>query len=130
MRIPQGFTTLFPYLFSNDAASYVRFLVDGLGGTEIGRHVAPDGRIVNCQIRFGDTTIMVGDARADYPPSRVSLYLYVADADAAMARALTHGASLEMKVTDKPYGDRQGGIEDPSGNIWWISQRLRDEPYF
>jgi PhnB protein len=34
-----------------------------------------------------------------------------------------------MEVADMPYGDRQGGVEDPSGNIWWISQRLVEEPY-
>lgn len=46
-----------------------------------------------------------------------------------MSRALSSGASLLMKVADMPYGDRQGGVTDPSGNIWWISQRLVEEPY-
>ncbi len=27
------------------------------------------------------------------------------------------------------YGDRQGGVRDAWGNIWWISQRLVDGPY-
>jgi len=47
-----------------------------------------------------------------------------------MRRALKHGATLEMAVADMPYGDRQGGVVDPSGNIWWVSQRLVDGPYF
>jgi len=28
-----------------------------------------------------------------------------------------------------PYQDRQGGVKDPFENLWWISQRLVDEPY-
>jgi PhnB protein len=28
-----------------------------------------------------------------------------------------------------PYGDRQGGVRDPAGNIWWISQRIVRAPY-
>ncbi len=39
------------------------------------------------------------------------------------------GSTLAMEVADMPYGDRQGGIRDPHGNIWWISQRLVAEPY-
>jgi PhnB protein len=46
-----------------------------------------------------------------------------------MARAIAAGAVLEMAVGDMPYGDRQGGVRDPHGNIWWISQRLIKAPY-
>jgi PhnB protein len=56
-------------------------------------------------------------------------YLYVDDAPAALQKALDAGATLEMKVADMPYGDRQGGVRDPAGNIWWISQRLVFAPY-
>lgn len=50
-------------------------------------------------------------------------------ADAAMQRALRHDATLEMEAADMPHGDRQGGLRDAHGNLWWISQRLIDEPY-
>ena len=55
-------------------------------------------------------------------------HLYVEDADASMRRALAYGAVLEMEVGDMPYGDRQGGVKDPHGSIWWISQRMVREP--
>ena len=58
-----------------------------------------------------------------------SYYLYVEDAHAAMRNALASGATLEMEVGDMPYGDRQGGVKDTHGNIWWISQRIVHEPY-
>jgi PhnB protein len=47
-----------------------------------------------------------------------------------MARAIAAGADRIMDVADMPYGDRQGGVRDLAGNIWWVSQRLTDKPYF
>ena len=86
-------------------------------------------RIANAQLRCGDTHVMVSDAREDFPAMAGSYYLYVADADAAMARAMTAGAQEIMAVADMPYGDRQGGIRDVWGNIWWLSQRIAKGGY-
>ena len=80
-------------------------------------------------VRLGSSTVMVSEGTAQYPAMPASYYLYVADADSAMQRALDHDASLEMPVSDMPYGDRQGGIRDAWGNLWWISQRLVHGPY-
>lgn len=130
MHVPPGFATVFPYLVVEDAESYVRFLVQGLNGEEIGRSRRPDGKIANSQVRLGSTSIMISEADQGYPPGRASLYLYVENADDAMAQALQHGAALKAGVGNRFYDDRQGGIVDPSGNIWWISQRLVDKPYY
>ncbi len=119
-----------PNLFVEGADGYTRFLAAALGGVEIGRSIGPDGRIANCQIRFGDTTIMLSEASPAFPAGRSAFYRYVEDADAAMAHAIANGAREIMAVDDMPYGDRQGGVADPAGNIWWISQRLTDAPYF
>ena len=78
---------------------------------------------------FGMSTVMASEASAAYPAMASSFYLYVEDAHAAMRRALEHGATLEMDVADMPHGDRQGGVRDPQGNLWWISQRLVEAPY-
>lgn len=129
MYIPPGFGTVSPYIFADRAERLVAFLVEGLGGHETVRTTGPDGRIANSQVAIGTSTIMVSEAGGRFPPSRASFYLYVDDADSAMARALAAGGKLVMEVGDMPYGDRQGGAEDPSGNIWWISQRLVEEPY-
>ena len=130
MHVPPGFAAVTPYITVKDADAYVRFLEQALGGEEIGRSTMADGRIANCQVRFSGATIMVSEASDAFPPSRAALYLYVEDADAAMARATNAGATSVMAVEDMPYGDRQGGVRDPAGNIWWLSQRLSDAPYF
>ena len=129
MRIPPGFNTVAPYFFVNDADAFARFLVAGLGGVETCRSLRPDGLVANVQVRLGTSTVMASEASPGYPAMAAAFYLYVDDADAALAQALQHGATLEMAVADLPYGDRQGGVRDPHGNIWWISQRLVDGPY-
>ena len=129
MRIPPGFTTVTPYFFVDGAPRFIDFLVHGLGGTEIGRHM--DGkRIANAQVRLGTSTVMISEASPASPALPTSCYLYVEDADAAMNRAVAAGATVIMKVADQPYLDRQGGVRDPCGNLWWISQRLVDGPYY
>lgn len=129
MYIPEGYGTVFPYIFASQAAEYLQFLIDGLGATELGRTTAPDGSIANARMRIGSTSFMVSQAGGKYPASSAAFYLYVEDADAACARAVEHGAQLIHEPMDMDYGDRQGGVRDPSGNVWWISARFQHEPY-
>lgn len=130
MHVPEGFAVVTPYLFVDGGDEYVQFLEAAFGATETGRSVAPDGRIANCQLRFDTASIMISEASEQFPASSGAFYLYVSDAEASMKKALSAGADKIMDVEDMPYGDRQGGIRDPSGNIWWISQRLSPDPYF
>lgn len=130
MRIPEGFAVVTPYIFVFGGEDYVRFLESAFGACEIGRTVAPNGRIANCQMKFGTAAIMLSEASDAFPASSSAFYLYVDDVDASMERALTAGAEKIMDAMDMPYGDRQGGVRDRSGNIWWISQRLSADPYF
>ena len=104
------------------------FAKTGLGGVEIDRHM--DGeRIANAQVRLGTSTVMVSEGSPAFPAMPASYYLYVDSADAAMARAIAAGATKVMDVADMPYNDRQGGVRDPCGNLWWISERLIDGLY-
>ena len=130
MTAPAGFATVTPYVFVDEADAFVHFLIDGLGGQKMGIHYRPDGAIANAQVRIGTATIMVSEASVDYPAMPASYYLYVDNANAAMAQAVAAGATSIMAVADMPYGDRQGGVRDPHGNIWWISQRLTNAPYY
>ncbi len=129
MYIPPGFNTVTPYFFVENAEGFIEFLVGGLGGTETCLTMRPDGKVANVQVQIGTSTVMVSEATSMYKPMAGAYYLYVEDAHAAMVRALNHGAKLEMEVGDMPYGDRQGGVKDSRGNIWWISQRTVEEPY-
>ncbi len=129
MTTPPGFATVFPYFFMDDADAFCTFLVEGLGGEEIAREPRDDGKIANAQITIGNATVMVSEAGRGFPAMPGSYYIYVDDADAAMARAVGAGAEEIMEVADMPYGDRQGGVRDAHGNLWWVSQRLVDGGY-
>ena len=128
MLIPPGFNTVTPYFFVERAGDFLQFLVQGLEGKEILRHMNGD-RIANAQVRIGTSTVMVSEASPAFPAMPGSYYLYVESADEAMARAIAAGAQEIMAVADMPYGDRQGGVRDTHGNLWWLSQRLVPGPY-
>ncbi|CAN5339103.1 Dot/Icm type IV secretion system effector PhnB [soil metagenome] len=130
VNIPKGFSGVTPYLFVANAGDYIRFLQMAFGAEDVGRSLMPNGKIANGQVRLSGATIMVSEASEAFPPTRVALYLYVDDADAALERAVQAGADLIMEASNMPYGDRQAGVRDQAGTIWWISQRLTDEPYF
>jgi uncharacterized glyoxalase superfamily protein PhnB len=129
VHIPPGFTTVFPYIFAADARNYLTFRTQGLGGEIMHVLAAPDGTVRNAHVRFGDTTIMVSEARGSFEPARGTYYLYVEDADAAMGLAVAAGGRSLGPVADMPYNDRQGGVADSSGNLWWLSQRMVPGPY-
>lgn len=129
MYIPPGFSAVTPYFFVDGAEGFVDFLVRGLGGRELLRSLRPDGHIGNVQVSLNGATVMVSEASRAFPAMAAAYYLYVADADAAMAQALEHGATSVMEVGNMPYDDRQGGVRDAWGNLWWISQRLVDAGY-
>jgi PhnB protein len=130
MHIPPGFAVVTPYIFVDDAERYLDFLHRAFGGALRGRALRPDGKIANAQMAFGSATVMISESQAGFPAGRSAFYLYVSDAHASMAQAVAAGAENIMDVADMPYGDRQGGVRDSAGNIWWISQRLSAEPYF
>jgi len=129
MHIPPGFTQVFPYIFAADAAKYLIFLSEGLGGVIDSVHTNADGTVANAHVIFGDTTVMVSEENKLLGPMKATYYIYVENADAAMARAVSAGGVQQGQIADMPYGERQGGVVDPAGNIWWLSQRLSAGPY-
>jgi len=130
MYIPEGYGTVFPYLVVGDARKLIDFLGAVFDAKELGRTELPDGRIANMQANIGTTNFMIAE-----PDSGVlkampcAHYVYVEDVDGVLEKALAHGATKLFDAADMPYGDRQAGIADPFGNLWWISRRLVQEDY-
>jgi PhnB protein len=120
---------MFPYIFADDAATYVSFLERAFGAEELGRTTMPDGEIANARVRIGTTKFMISSARESFAATTSAFYLYVEDADEAFRTALKCGARALAEPQNMPYGDRQGGVVDPAGNLWWISTRLVRQPY-
>ncbi len=128
MRTPPPFGNLFPYLMVRDAPGLLAFLVNTFDAEEFGRTMR-DGALANARVKIGDTAFMVGEASPGMEPAPAALYLFVDDADAVYAKVMQAGATSLYPVSDMPYDDRQGGIRDAWGNLWFISTRLVDGPY-
>ena len=124
--VPEGQPTVTPYLIVPDARRQIEFLVEAFGAVEDGRTAAADGRVMHAQVSLGDSKVMMGEATSDWEPMPSSIHLYVEDCDATYRRALDAGATVVMEVDDRFYGDRQGGVRDPNGNVWWISTHVED----
>lgn len=129
MYIPDGYGTVFPYLFVAGADAYAGFLARVFAADELGRTVLPDGRIANIRVRIGTSAFMISEASDSMPATKAAHYVYVEDVDRTYEKALAAGAERIFEPADMPYLDRQGGVTDPAGNVWWISRRLVDEPY-
>ena len=66
---------------------------------------------------------MIGESGNEWGIQNAGLYINVENTDAAFQKALDYGAEVVMPIEDKEYG-RTGGVKDPQGNTWWITQTL------
>ncbi|MEM1217260.1 MAG: VOC family protein [Bacteroidota bacterium] len=128
--IPFGFSPITPYLFVVQAESYIQFLGAAFGAIEIHRTVdSESGRLQNVILEISDQRFMIAEVEDSKGISHSAFYLSVKDAHQAFNRSLQAGATEVYPVGDTDYGDRQGGIQDPLGNYWWIAQRLVNKGY-
>ncbi len=119
--LPPGFRSIAPYLVVQGASRLLDFCQQAFGAQVKGRVPLPDGTLMHAEIQIGDSMVEMGDAGGQWAPLEAALHLYVPDADAVYARAMAAGATSLYAPMDQPYGDREGGITDPSGNSWYIA---------
>ena len=124
--IPDGFHTVTPYLLIEGVAKLIEFLKSAFDAEETEKLSMPDGTIGHAQVRIGDSIVMMGEARGDWKPMPGSIYRYVPDTDATYRQALEAGATSIMEPADQFYGDRNAGVKDPIGNVWWIATHKED----
>ena len=119
--IPEGYHTATPYLVVPGVAKLIDFLKQAFGAEERGRFAQPDGRIMHAEVKIGDSIIMMGEPTGDIKPMPAMIHLYVPDADATYRSALAAGAKSVREPADQFYGDRSAGVQDASGNQWWMA---------
>ena len=123
-----GFRTITPYLFAQNASQLMEFISVAFGGSETYRKERPDGAVTHAEMRIGDSMLMVGEATPQFGPMPTSVYLYVADSDHVYRQALEAGGVSVFPIMTLPNGERYGGVKDPCGNIWWIATHVEDVP--
>lgn len=132
--IPQGYTSLTPFLCVDGAAAAIVFYTEAFGATLISRMDGPDGTVTHAELDFGAGRLQLGDPQDAYQlaaPNRgafatESIGLYCADADAVVARAVDAGATLREPLQTFVTGDRFASLIDPFGRRWTVMTRVED----
>ena len=120
MKIPQGHQSLMPYLIMDDADAFLRFVKAVFPVTVNYESRNEEGKPGHCEISIQGSTVMFSSSTSQWKASPVNLFVYVENADEAFHKAVNAGAIVILPPEDKDYG-RSCGIEDPAGNIWWIT---------
>lgn len=135
-RIPERYKRATPYLCIKDAAAALEFYKRAFGATETMRMAGPDGKVMHAEIAIGEALVMLADefpemgfrSPASIGGTPVTLYVYVDDVDAFVARAKAEGATVTQPVETKFYGDRTGQLQDPFGHVWGFATHVEDVP--
>jgi PhnB protein len=124
--IPRGLHTVNVYMHPLRAEPVIGFLKRAFGAEEIAKYASPDGVVHHAEVRIGDSVVEMGEAHGPYQPMPSIFYVYVPDCDAVYRQAIAAGAKSLQAMTDQPYGDRNGAVTDPFGNIWYIATHVKD----
>ncbi len=123
--IPDGYTSVTPFLNIKGAANALDFYKLAFGAEEMSRFLTPSGAVAIAIIKIGNALVRVSEAVND-PPTASGLALYVEDADAAWKRAVDAGCEIVFPIQDMFFGDRFGVVKDRFGNRWSIAQHVKD----
>ena len=132
--IPEGFTSVTPYVVMDDAAAAIEFYKKALGAEEILRLPTPAGGVMYAEIQVGNARMMMGcpcpewggKSAKSFGGSPVSFYVYVDDVEEVFKKAKDAGMSVKKEIEDMFWGDRMGTLTDPFKIDWTISQHMRD----
>ena len=119
-----GLRTVTLYLHPFNVENLIDFLRIAFGAQVQARHIAPDGTIAHAKVEVGNTIVEMSEGRAEWPPMPTMIHLTVDDTDAAYTQAIAAGGKSLMPPTDRPFGARMAGVEDPTGNQWYLASPL------
>jgi PhnB protein len=133
-RVPEEFHTITPHIIVKGVPEAVAFYGEAFGAKELYRNVAPDGSVIHSEMLLGDSRFFMHDEFPDYgalcPASigktAVTLHLYVDDVDTMWRNAVGAGATVDLELEDKFWGDRYGMLTDPFGHSWSLASRIED----
>jgi PhnB protein len=132
--IPEGYHSVTPYIIVDGAARAIDFYRAAFGAEEVLRMAAGPDKLAHAEIKIGDSIVMLSDEWPETnmlgPKARGGasglLMIYVEDVDAAFARAVDAGATVDRPVIDQFYGDRAGSVIDPFGHRWTLATHIED----
>ena len=132
--VPDGYSTVTPYLIVRGAARAIEFYKAAFGAAELYRMEMPGGKLGHAEIQLGTARVMLADEfpeRGIHGPetlggTAVHLLLYVDDVDTRFHQAVSAGATVTRPLANQFYGDRSGTVADPFGHVWTIATHVED----
>jgi PhnB protein len=130
--IPEGYTSLTPFLCVDGAARAIDFYVSVFGAKLVDRMDGADGTVAHAELDFGVGRLQLGDPAQAYQiaapdpnaPATHSVALYCDDVDAVVVRAEQAGATIREPAQTFVTGDRFASILDPWGQRWTVMTRV------
>jgi len=124
--IPDGYSTVTPYLTLNNPEATMEFLKKAFGAQETYAMRDDKGQVQHAEMKVGTSMLMLGRAHDQYTARPGNFYMYVEDCDAMYQKALAAGGKSLSEPANQFYGDRHGGVTDAEGNNWWIGTHIED----
>jgi uncharacterized glyoxalase superfamily protein PhnB len=112
--IPEGYSSVMPWIISRNTARLLDFLKHAFGAQELSRLSHADGTITHAEARIGDSIVGCFDTREGWPETPCFLRLYVEDADAVYQQALAAGAVSVTEMTSLVWGSGEDVCATPS----------------
>ncbi|WP_455901118.1 VOC family protein [Rhodococcus gordoniae] len=134
--VPEGYTSLTPFLVVHDGGRAIDFYCEAFGATVVDRMDGPDGKVVHAELDFGNGRMQLSDPHPEmglHTPAGTndvdhSYVLYCTDVDAVFARAVTLGSRVFEEPSTFVTGDRFASILDPFGHRWAVMTRVENVP--
>ncbi len=107
---------LFPIITAGDLPAALHFYQGLLGGV-VDYRFPETGEPAYVGLRFGAGQLGIGRQEGDEPPGGpTTLWVYVADCPAAVARLRAAGVDVVAEPQTQPWGERMAVVRDPDGN--------------
>ncbi|MDJ0392427.1 VOC family protein [Rhodococcus sp. G-MC3] len=124
---------IYPKLLVADAASAIDFYSKALDAELTTQATDSQGVVTHAELTVGSATLALAQSVSEWgwndphqlSGSPVLITINVDDPDSVADRMVQHGAVVAIPVEDRPYGKRQGRVQDPFGHLWVISGNLR-----
>ena len=133
--VPEGVQAVFPMLVCQSPEAEMNFCAAAFGAVEQVRRPGADGSPIHIAMRINDAFLVVQSEFPDVVASRapnpdgsssVVIFVYVADVDQAVERAVAMGARILIPAQNQFWGDRTARIIDPSGHVWTVASRIEE----
>jgi PhnB protein len=132
--IPDGYSTVTPYLAVDGAKKAIEFYKRAFGAKERSIMPGPGDTIGHAELEIGNSIVMLSDPfpqSSIKPPTELGgttagVFLYVEDIDEVFKQAIDAGATETMAPENMFWGDRFGSVTDPFGHSWQIATHVED----